>query len=283
MISGVKRPLEAPSAPEGPIPDDDDVATAAAEAAAHAAAAEAAAAAAEDGAAPTGDVANAAAAASASAALGLTPNPLGQEEAALKGEVAWLRQQNEMLKTQLATIQVQHGQLMAQANAQIEASEAAQAAAKAQSAAAPAAQPHSQAWTLQVHPEHGQTYYWNSKTQESTYEKPPDFNPGAHGATSSHDAGIPQTKGPPGANLFVVRKMRRGEYDEFDDHDLIREFGKYGVVTKAEMTIDKENGWSRGFGFVSLATVAEAEAAIEGVNGQWLAGREMKVEKTHDN
>ena len=73
--------------------------------------------------------------------------------------------------------------------------------------------------------------------------------------------------------------MRRGEYDEFDDHDLIREFGKYGVVTKAEMTIDKENGWSRGFGFVSLATVAEAEAAIEGVNGQWLAGREMKVEE----
>ena len=34
---------------------------------------------------------------------------------------------------------------------------------------------------------------------------------------------------------------------------------------------------------MSLATVAEAEAAIEGVNGQWLAGREMKVEKTHDN
>ena len=77
--------------------------------------------------------------------------------------------------------------------------------------------------------------------------------------------------------------MRRGEYDEFNDTDLAREFGKYGVVTRAEMTIDKENGWSKGFGFVSFGTVEEADAAMAAVHGSWMAGREMKVERTHDN
>lgn len=40
--------------------------------------------------------------------------------------------------------------------------------------------------------------------------------------------------------------MRRGEYDEFTDEDLRREFSKYGTVTRAEMTVDKESGWSKG-------------------------------------
>ena len=43
------------------------------------------------------------------------------------------------------------------------------------------------------------------------------------------------------------------------------------------MTIDKENGWSKGFGFVSFATVEEADAAMMAVHGSWMAGREMKV------
>ena len=77
--------------------------------------------------------------------------------------------------------------------------------------------------------------------------------------------------------------MRRGEYDAFSDEDLRSEFEKFGTVTRAEMTIDKENGWSKGFGFVSFATVEEAEAAMRAINGQMIAGKETKVEKTHDN
>ena len=314
MIAGVKRPLELPLPPSDPAPQDDDVAVAAAEAAAHAEAAEKAAAAAGSPSAAAGS------AASASAALH------GQEEAALKGEAAWLKQQNSALQGQLAALQAQHAQLIAAAQAQ--AAQAQAAAAQAQ-AAAPAAPPavHNQAWTEQVNPENGQTYYWNSKTSESTYVRPHDFNPGAANSSASANTALPQTKGPPGANLFVVRKMRRGEYDEFNDQDLQHEFGKYGVrarpplgapsppslrarpplcaplpecltpscrsgrrgdsdwqvVTRAEMTIDKENGWSKGFGFVSYATVEEADAAIAAVHGSWVAGREMKVEKTHDS
>ena len=77
--------------------------------------------------------------------------------------------------------------------------------------------------------------------------------------------------------------MRRGEYDAFTDEDLKREFGKYGTVMRSEMTIDKETGWSKGFGFVSFASPQEADAAINAVHGSWMAGREMKVEKTNED
>ena len=145
-----------------------------------------------------------------------------------------------------------------------------QAAAAAAAAALP---PHNPDWSEQEH--EGAIYYWNSRTGESTYTRPTDFNPSAPPPHS--------TKGPPGANLFIQRKMRRGEYDQFSDEDLRREFGQFGNVTRAEMTIDRENGWSKGFGFVSFSTVEEADAAMKALNGQVLAGKEMKVERTHDN
>lgn len=34
-------------------------------------------------------------------------------------------------------------------------------------------------------------------------------------------------------------------------------------------------------GFVSYATIEEADVAMNAMNGSWVAGREMKVEKTH--
>lgn len=132
--------------------------------------------------------------------------------------------------------------------------------------------PHDPAWTEQTNPENGMTYYWNSRTGESVYERPADYNPP-----------LPNRKGPVGANLFVVRKMRRGDFDTFTDVDLRAECSKYGTVLRAEMTVDKATGMSKGFGFVSLSTVEEADAAIAGLNGAWVAGREMRVEKTKED
>ena len=77
--------------------------------------------------------------------------------------------------------------------------------------------------------------------------------------------------------------MRRGEYDTFLDDDLRREFSKYGTVTRAEMTMDKTTGWSKGYGFVSFSQPAEADAALAAVHGSWMDGREMKVEKTKED
>jgi RNA recognition motif-containing protein len=66
--------------------------------------------------------------------------------------------------------------------------------------------------------------------------------------------------------------MRRGEYDTFNAEDLRREFSRYGPVTRADITIDKETGWSKGFGFVSFANVESADAAIAAINGSWVDG-----------
>ena len=174
------------------------------------------------------------------------------------------------LKWQIPMLQQQ---LLGRAHAQLSQPSAAPAPV-------PAPKPHNPAWTEQVNPENSQKYYWNSQTGESTYSRPADYNPPPGSRVDT--GGEPQQKGPPGANLFVVRKMRKGEYDEFNNADLRSEFSKFGTVTRAEMTIDKETGWSKGFGFVSFASVQEADAALAQVHGSWMAGREMKVEKTRE-
>jgi len=81
----------------------------------------------------------------------------------------------------------------------------------------------------------------------------------------------------------VVRKLRREEYDEFNDMDLRAAFEKHGEVLRCEMSIDSATGWSKGFGFVSFAEVQGAENAIGAMNGAWLAGKQMKVEKTKED
>ena len=164
--------------------------------------------------------------------------PPADEQQALTGEAAWLRQQNATLQHQLAQLQQQHQSLM-QHQQQMGNPYG------APRPAAPAA-PHNPTWTEQTNPENGQVYYWNSATGESTYSKPADFNPPSAAGAAALGQPMSNQKGPPGANLFVVRKMRRGEYDAFNEQDLRMEFSRYGTVTRAEITIDKETGWSKG-------------------------------------
>src|SRR6516225_3805340 len=59
--------------------------------------------------------------------------------------------------------------------------------------------------------------------------------------------------------------------------DLQQTFEEYGVVTSAEVLCDRETGRSRGFGFVEMANDAEADAAIEALDGNDLDGRRLTV------
>lgn len=54
-------------------------------------------------------------------------------------------------------------------------------------------------------------------------------------------------------------------------------FAQAGTVTSARIITDRETGRSRGFGFVEMATDAEAEAAIAMWNGKELEGRTLVV------
>jgi RNA recognition motif-containing protein len=55
-------------------------------------------------------------------------------------------------------------------------------------------------------------------------------------------------------------------------------FEAYGQVSSVTIIKDKYTGQSRGFGFVEMPNDAEAQAAIEALNGNELDGRRIKVE-----
>jgi RNA recognition motif-containing protein len=61
------------------------------------------------------------------------------------------------------------------------------------------------------------------------------------------------------------------------DNDLEQSFSQFGAVTSAKVMIERDTGRSKGFGFVEMSSDAEAQAAINGMNGQPLSGRSIVV------
>src|SRR5262245_40037656 len=61
------------------------------------------------------------------------------------------------------------------------------------------------------------------------------------------------------------------------DESLQSAFSQFGTVTSAKVMMDRETGRSKGFGFVEMGSDAEAQAAINGMNGQALEGRPLVV------
>ena len=61
------------------------------------------------------------------------------------------------------------------------------------------------------------------------------------------------------------------------DEDLQQAFSAYGAVNSAKVMMERETGRSKGFGFVEMGSDAEAQSAIQGMNGQSLGGRSLVV------
>ena len=61
------------------------------------------------------------------------------------------------------------------------------------------------------------------------------------------------------------------------DEDLQQSFSEYGSVNSAKVMMERDTGRSKGFGFVEMGSDAEAQSAIEGMNGQSLGGRSLVV------
>jgi RNA recognition motif-containing protein len=61
------------------------------------------------------------------------------------------------------------------------------------------------------------------------------------------------------------------------DEDLNQAFAQYGSVSSAKVMMDRDTGRSKGFGFVEMGSDAEAQAAINAMNGQALDGRAIVV------
>ena len=61
------------------------------------------------------------------------------------------------------------------------------------------------------------------------------------------------------------------------DEDLNEAFSQFGAVSSAKVMMDRETGRSKGFGFVEMGSDPEAQAAINGLNGQAIGGRAIVV------
>ena len=59
--------------------------------------------------------------------------------------------------------------------------------------------------------------------------------------------------------------------------DLEQLFSQFGSVESAQVILDRDNGRSKGFGFVEMASEAEAQAAIDGLNETEHEGRSLTV------
>jgi RNA recognition motif-containing protein len=54
-------------------------------------------------------------------------------------------------------------------------------------------------------------------------------------------------------------------------------FEAYGTVDRVSIVTDRDTGQARGFGFVEMSVNAEADRAINELNGRELDGRAMNV------
>src|SRR5262245_20078846 len=64
---------------------------------------------------------------------------------------------------------------------------------------------------------------------------------------------------------------------ESTSDDLYTLFAEHGAVRRAQVIMDKETNRSRGFGFVEMTNDAEAQKAIDALNGLTHQGRTLTV------
>ena len=62
-----------------------------------------------------------------------------------------------------------------------------------------------------------------------------------------------------------------------DNQQLAQLFGAFGEVLDAAVIMDRATGQSKGFGFVEMADDAQAQSAIQALNGTMVGNRTIRV------
>ena len=74
------------------------------------------------------------------------------------------------------------------------------------------------------------------------------------------------------------KKLYVGNLAYRTSEEALREqFGQFGKVVDVYLPMDRETGRMRGFGFVEMGTEEEASAAIRGLDGAMVDGRQIRV------
>ena len=61
------------------------------------------------------------------------------------------------------------------------------------------------------------------------------------------------------------------------ENDLQDTFAAHGTVSEVNLMMDRDSGRPRGFGFITMSTPEEAQAAITALNGTSIDGRALTV------
>ncbi len=90
-----------------------------------------------------------------------------------------------------------------------------------------------------------------------------------------------------GEKIAAGSKVKRNIYvgnlaHGVTEEDLTKAFSAFGHVESTVVVKDKFTGRPKGFGFVAMPSLSEARAAMIGLNGEKLKGREMVVSEAHD-
>ena len=76
--------------------------------------------------------------------------------------------------------------------------------------------------------------------------------------------------------MFMNIYVGNISYDTSEE-DLRNAFEAFGEFDSAKIITDRDTGRSKGFGFVEMADQSNGESAIEGLNGQDVGGRALRV------
>jgi len=73
-------------------------------------------------------------------------------------------------------------------------------------------------------------------------------------------------------NIYVGNLAFKASED-----DIRKAFGAFGQVSVVSIIMDQATGKSRGFAFVEMPNAPEAQAALAGLNGKDLLGRNLMI------
>ncbi|EER16872.1 Heterogeneous nuclear ribonucleoprotein 27C, putative [Perkinsus marinus ATCC 50983] len=146
-------------------------------------------------------------------------------------------------------------------------------------------------WTEYLSQSDGRYYYHNSRTGQTQWDVPYEFQSmgppptavppqqdhsygGGYGLMQTPRSQQQRRDGPMGANVFVYNIP-----PEWTDNDLVREFGSCGPLSTTRVIIDSQTNQSKGYGFVSFREVRSAMKAVETMDGFLTStGRRLKVQ-----
>ena len=89
---------------------------------------------------------------------------------------------------------------------------------------------------------------------------------------------VPRVDGLSFRSSIVGKKLYVGNLSyNVNESDLETMFSQFGTVQSAQIIVDRDTNRSKGFGFVEMSSDAEAQAAIQGLNGHDHDGRNLTV------